>query len=198
MDEKMATDSHSRYCRGSERGHNRKEKADAKANGIRQQLTGAEYWKEIAEINEKFNKLERMIEEIQRAGWLMKKRVKWQPLQLRLRQKEIALLKEELKIAELRKEVSTCEADKSTGEEWRSAKDLMNHGGGLRQQEFCLAEEEIKDNFLSYWTSLDQLDDVEPCIFVTDNCGVITSFTKEDGKYCEVVTSMKKYLSEDR
>ena len=59
----------------------------------------------------------------------------------------------ELRASELRREVSDCEAERSTYEEWRSAKDLMNHGGGLRQQEVCLAEEEIIDDFLSYWTS---------------------------------------------
>ena len=52
-------------------------------------------------------------------------------------------------------------------------------------------------HFLSYWTSPDQLDDVEPCIFVTDNCDVITGLVEEDEKYCEAVTSMEKYLSED-
>ena len=41
----------------------------------------------------------------------------------------------------------------------------MNHNEDLRQQEACLAEEEIIDDFLSYWTSPDQLADVKPCIF---------------------------------
>ena len=62
----------------------------------------------------------------------------WQPLQLRLRQKEIALPKEELRAADLRKEVSGFEAKKSTGEEYRSMKDLMNHDEDLRQQEVCV------------------------------------------------------------
>ena len=44
MKEKMTTDSHRIDNRGSERDHNRrKEKEDAKANGIRKQLTGEEY-----------------------------------------------------------------------------------------------------------------------------------------------------------
>ena len=46
MKEKMTTDSHSRDCRGSERGHNRKEKEDAKKNCMRKKLTDAEFWKE--------------------------------------------------------------------------------------------------------------------------------------------------------
>ena len=52
MDKRMNTDSHSKDCRGSERGHNTKEKEDAKENGIRKHLTDAKYWKEIAEIRE--------------------------------------------------------------------------------------------------------------------------------------------------
>ena len=77
----MNTDSHRRGSRGSKRDHiRRKEKEDAKKNGIRQQLADAEYDKELAEIREKFNKLKLMIQERQRVGWLMKKRVKWQRL----------------------------------------------------------------------------------------------------------------------
>ena len=72
----MATDSHSRYCKGSKRDHIRK-KADANTNGIRQKLIDAEYDKELAEIREQFNELKMRIEESQRVHWLMKKRVKW-------------------------------------------------------------------------------------------------------------------------
>ena len=50
MEEKMATDSHNRDCRGSERGQNRTEKEDAKANGMRKKSTDVEWWKEIADI----------------------------------------------------------------------------------------------------------------------------------------------------
>ena len=52
-----------------------------------------------------------------------------------------------------------------TDEEWRSVKDLMNYCEDLRQQEVYLAEEGIIDDFLSCWASLDQLNDVKPCIF---------------------------------
>ena len=51
MEKKMATDSHSRDCRGSKRSHSRRVREDAKANGIRKRLTDEEYWKEIAEIS---------------------------------------------------------------------------------------------------------------------------------------------------
>ena len=83
MEEKMTIDSHRRYCRGSERGHNRREKEDARTNGMKKKLTNAEYWREVAEIREQFNKLVMMIEESQRVGWLMKKKVKWHGLQMK-------------------------------------------------------------------------------------------------------------------
>ena len=78
MEKKMTTESHKRKSKGSERDHIRREmKEDAKENGMRNKFTDAEYEKEVAEIREQFNKLKMMIEEIQRVGWLMKKRVKW-------------------------------------------------------------------------------------------------------------------------
>ena len=76
---------------------------------------------------------------------------------------------EELREAELKMEVSICEVEQSeaigTDEEWRSMEEVMNHCEDLRQQEVCLSEEEIIDDFLSYWVSPDQLDDVKPCVF---------------------------------
>ena len=88
MKEKMATDSHSRDCRGSERGHNRMKmkKEDAKTDGIQRHLRKQEYEKQVVEIREQFNKLEMMIEESQRVGWLMKKKVKWHRLQMKREQ----------------------------------------------------------------------------------------------------------------
>ena len=63
MENNMTTDSHRGDSRGSQTNHNRrKEKEDAKANGIRKQLTNEEYDKELAEIREQFNKLKMMIE----------------------------------------------------------------------------------------------------------------------------------------
>jgi len=88
LEKKMATESHSRDCRdcrGSERGHNRRMTEDAKAIGMRKRLTDEEYWKEFTEIKEEFNRLKLRIEERQRVGWLMKKKIRWQRL---LRKKE--------------------------------------------------------------------------------------------------------------
>ena len=72
MEHKMATNSHSIDSRGSERGHNRRVKEDAKENSMRNKFTVEEYWKEVVDIWEQFNKLELMIKEIQRVGRLMK------------------------------------------------------------------------------------------------------------------------------
>ena len=92
----------------------------------------------------------------------MKKRVNWQPLQLRLRKNKISILREELRAAELKEEISACEVEQRTNEEWRFARDLVGHDEDLRPQEACLAEEEIIEDFLSYWTSP---DDVRACVF---------------------------------
>ena len=67
----------------------------------------------------------------------------------------VKLMSEELREAELRTEVSICEAKKGEvlgeDEDWRSVKDLMNHCVNSRQQEFYFTEEGIVDNFLNCW-----------------------------------------------
>ena len=45
---------------------------------FRSKIIDEEYWKEIPKISKQLYELERMIEENQRVGWLMKKKVKWQ------------------------------------------------------------------------------------------------------------------------
>ena len=84
----------------------------------------------------------------------MKNKVKWQRLQQKREQQmnmqfaeklrkleqrmNVQLGCVELRAAELKKEVSICEAGKSevmrTGEEYRYMKDLMNHDEDLRQK----------------------------------------------------------------
>ena len=96
MEERMAIDSHNRDCGGSDRGQNRRVREYAKQNGMRKRLTNEEYSKEIVEISKQFYKLERMIEESQRVGWLMKKKVKWQRLQMKKEQMKNSQLKERL------------------------------------------------------------------------------------------------------
>ena len=58
--------------------------------------------------------------------------MKWQPLQLRLRQKKITLLREELRAIELKEGIFVCEAEQSTGEEWRPVGDLVRHSEDSR------------------------------------------------------------------
>lgn len=58
-------------------------------------------------------------------------------------------------------------------------------------------EEEIIDDFLSYWVDPDQLDNVNSCVCIADNCDVITG-VEEDAQSCEAVTSMEKNLSGDK
>ena len=82
MENNMATDSHSR---GSKEDHNRGKvkKEDAKANGKR--MSQEEIDKEIAKLKEQLDALRRILEESQRQGWVLKKKlVKWHKLQRRL------------------------------------------------------------------------------------------------------------------
>jgi len=47
----------------------------------------------------------------------------------------------------------------------------------LRQQESCLVEEEFIEEFLSYWTSP---DDVGACVLESDKCEVMKDSTEEE------------------
>ena len=90
------------------------------------QMSQEEVDKELAEIRKEFDVLTMLIKENQRVGWTMKKKVKWQRLQQKREQqvniqleKELIKLEqtlnvqlrcEELREAELKMEVSICEA----------------------------------------------------------------------------------------
>ena len=82
MKGKMTTDSHRRGIRDFERDHNtmKVKKEDAKTNGIQRQLRKEEYERELAELREKFNNLKMMIEEDQRWGFLVRRKMKWHKL----------------------------------------------------------------------------------------------------------------------
>ena len=60
-------------------------------------MTDEEYEKELAEIRKEFDVLTMMIEENQRHGWNMKKKVKWQRLQQKREQQMKIQLAEELR-----------------------------------------------------------------------------------------------------
>lgn len=68
--------------------------------------------KEIIDTKEKLNILMMILDEIQRLGWVLKKKpVKWHNLQRRLWQRQVKSLVEELREAELEMEVSICEIE---------------------------------------------------------------------------------------
>jgi len=109
---KMTTDTHSRNNKGSKENHSRRKmkKEDAKVNGKR--MSKEELDNEIAEIKEQLNVLRMILEEIQRQGWVLRKKVvKWSELQKRLQQKQVKSLVEELREAKLEMEVSICEIE---------------------------------------------------------------------------------------
>lgn len=54
-------------------------------------------------------------------------------------------------------------------------------------------EEEIIDDFLSYWVDPDQLDNANSFIFVADNFDVVTG-VEEDEQSCEAVASVERSL----
>lgn len=47
---------------------------------------------------------------------------------------------------------------------------------------------------MSYWANPNQLDNVKPCIFVADNCDVITGFIERHVQSCEIVTAQEEVL----
>jgi len=74
----MITDSHSK---GYEEDHNRRKmkKEDTKVNGKR--MSQEEFDKEIVEMKEQLNVLRMILEESQRQGWVLKKKlVTWHRL----------------------------------------------------------------------------------------------------------------------
>lgn len=191
----MTIDSHNIGNRGFEEDHNiiKVKKEDAKANGKR--ISKEELDKEIAELKEQLDVLRMLLEENQRKGWVLRKKaVKWHKSQRRLQQRQVKLLVEKLREAELEMKVSICEEEQGEvlgeDEDWRSTKDLMNYCTNSRQQEVYFAEEGIIDDFLNCWINSDQQEDVKPCIFESNNFDVITGFA--EGEQCfEAVKSMK-------
>ena len=109
MEKKMTIDGHSG---GSKEDHIKRKvkKENAKVNGKR--MSQEEIDKEIVELKEKLNILRMILEESQRLGWLLKKKlVNWPKLQRRLQQRQVKSLVEELREVELEMEVSICEVE---------------------------------------------------------------------------------------
>lgn len=126
-------------------------------------------------------------------------------MQKRLRQILIALVRKGLRILapELEVENPTCRYIKR-----KVLKKAVKtkKSCGFKVDEFCMfagAEEvsiderekdKIIDDFLNYWVNLDQLDNVKLCIFVVDNCDVMTGFTEEDVPSYATITTQEEVL----
>lgn len=172
--ENMNTISHSR---GSKENHSRRKvkKEDAKANSKR--MSQEEIDKEIVEMKEQLNVLRMILEENQRLGWVLKKKVvKWYKLQRRLQKRQVKWLMENLREAQLEMEVSICEPQLG---------------------EVLGEEERIIDDFLKCWTNIDQQEHAKPYIVESNNFDVITGFA-EDEQSLEAIKSVEEYLSEDK
>ena len=96
------------HCRGLEESHNRRKK-----KGIKKE-SQEECNKELLELERDIWCFERCIQEVteeaHRYGWVMRKRkMRWNSLQVKLRKNMYVRLKEELREAESKIEVSYCE-----------------------------------------------------------------------------------------
>lgn len=177
------------------------------------EMTAGVREREIAEIKAQLQVLEERLQEQekQQGKWIFPlkgKRVIWRRLQRKLRQILIALLEKGLRILvpEMKFEESTCRYVKR-----KVLKKAVKtkKSCGFKANELCMfagAEEvsidetendKIIDDFLSYWVNPDQLDNVKPCIFVADNCDVMTGFTEEDVPSCENVTAQEEVLMDE-
>ena len=96
----MTTESH---CRGSQKSHSRTKKKEIQEEWNRELL-------ELARDIFFFEKqLQSPEEENQRYGWVMKRKVRWHSLQVKLQQKVFVGLQKEIKRAEFEMEVYYCE-----------------------------------------------------------------------------------------
>lgn len=85
-------------------------KEDAKENGKR--MRQEEIDKEIAELKEQLDALRRILEENERLGWVLRKKlVEWYKMQRRLQKMQVKWLKGKLKEVELEMEESICEPE---------------------------------------------------------------------------------------
>ncbi len=176
----------------------------------RDEVTGGVREREIAEIKAQLQVLEERLQEQekQKGKWLFPlkgKRVIWRQLQRRLRQILIALVRKGLRILvpEMKFEDSTCRFDQR--EVLKKA--VKNKKScGFNADELCMfagaeevtidetEEDKVIDDFLSYWVNPDQLDNVKPCVFIADNCDVMTGFSEEDVPSCVTVTAQEEVL----
>ena len=186
-EKKMTTDSHSK---SSEISHSRRyEKKNAKADGKR--LSQEEIDKELVEIRKELDVFKMQLEEIQRLGWVLRKKpVEWHEMQRRLQQKQVKWLRESLKEVELEMEECICEPkqgeilgeseDYTKDKEWRSSEDLMDYWHSLEQFEDMLTREADEA--------------MKPCDFNSHSLCVFAGYIEDDGQSDETVTNRNEVL----
>jgi hypothetical protein len=174
----MTTDGH---LKGSERSHNHVD-INAKEVGIRK-MSDDKFEKEMVELRVHLNVLMEFLqkyEEDQRYGWTMKKKkVRWHSLQMKLRKRMYARLKEELREAEYEEEVYICELEQGVFFDEEEARDV---------------EERFLDSLMNYWTSSDQHGDMmteasneEPYIFYSDTLCMIAYLAGDEQQLDDVL-----------
>ena len=93
----------------SKEGHNKRKYV--KVEDINR-LSQEEYDRELVDIGLQLVRLEMLLQkENQRYGWIMKRKVRWHSLQVKLQQMIFSRLKEQLMIAESEMEISYCEPE---------------------------------------------------------------------------------------
>ena len=162
------------HCRGSEKIHNRRKKKEIQEEWNRELL-------ELARDILCFEKhMQAAEEENQRYGWVMKKKVRWNSLQVKLQQKMFAELKKELKEVESEMEVSYCEPE---------------HGPLLGEDDEA-EKERLIESLMNSVKSTDKLMEemtVRPYetkrsyVFDTDDLFVIAGFVAADRQPFETV-----------
>ena len=116
------------HCKGSEESRNKRKKKESQEEWNRDLLDLAKY------ILCFENHMQAVEEENQRYGWVMKREVRWNSLQVKLQQNMFVELKKELKEVEYEMEVSYCELEQGPllGEDDEAKKQRP-----IESHEFC-------------------------------------------------------------
>ena len=161
------------HCIGSEKIHSR-----------RKEKRKQEDDRELLELEKDILCLEKQMQDAkeknQRYGWIMKKKVRWNSLQVKLQQNMFADLKKELREVESEMEVSYCEPEKGPllgdddeAEKERPIESLINSVKSTNKimEEMTVRPYETKRSY----------------VFETDDLFVIAGFVANDGKAFETI-----------
>jgi hypothetical protein len=145
---KMTTDSH-------EGSHSK----DTKENGI-QGMSQKEFDKEFVEIKENLDVMLMLLEgqeEDQRKGWtIRRKEVRWHSLQVKLRQRMVARLREKLRATEFKMQVVYCEPEEGDvlregyEEQGRLAESLMDSLRSSYQHDDDVLTEDLDEDIIPH------------------------------------------------